>query len=59
VTAPALETQLGSGVVLGWNSERTEQNSADERKHGAHRQNIEPQGKVHVISPIAVDETKV
>ena len=38
-----------SAVVLGYpNSERTQQNGADKRKHGTHRQNIEPQGKVHV-----------
>jgi hypothetical protein len=44
--------RLGSGVVLGCpNSKRTQQNGADERKHGTHRQNIEPQGKVHVTSP--------
>jgi hypothetical protein len=44
--------RLGSGVVLGCpNSKRTQQNGADESKHGTHRQNIEPQGKVHVTSP--------
>jgi hypothetical protein len=40
---------LESAVVLGYpNSERTQQNGADKSKHGTHRQNIEPQGKVHV-----------
>jgi hypothetical protein len=37
-------------VVLEFpNSERTQQNCADKNKHSAHRQYIEPQGKVHVI----------
>jgi len=37
------------------NSERTQQDGADEREHSAHHQNIEPQGKVHVIPPEIVD----
>jgi hypothetical protein len=45
----------GFGVVLGYsNSERTQQNSADERKYGTHHQHIEPQSKVHVICSILV-----
>jgi len=41
-----------SGVVLDYsNSERAQQNRADERKYGTHRQHIEPQGKVHVHAP--------
>src|ERR1700736_2333002 len=38
------------GVVVGLisNSEGSQQNGADEKKHGEHRQEIEPQGKVHV-----------
>jgi hypothetical protein len=41
------------------NSERTQQNGADEREHGADRQNIEPQGKVHVTASLVVSVTKV
>jgi hypothetical protein len=47
----AFETggELESAVVLEFpNSERTQQNGADKREHSAHRQHIEPQGKVHV-----------
>ena len=33
------------------NSECTQQDRADEREHGTHRQHIEPQGKVHVTPP--------
>jgi len=41
-----------TGVVLDYsNSERAQQNRADERKYGTHRQHIEPQGKVHVGAP--------
>ena len=41
---------------LGYsNSERTQQEGADERKHGTHRQHIEPQGKVHVAFSLVVD----
>jgi hypothetical protein len=38
------------GVVVGLfpNSESSQQDGADEKEHGAHRQDIEPQGKVHV-----------
>ncbi|MGH6788414.1 MAG: hypothetical protein ACRECC_01890, partial [Pseudolabrys sp.] len=36
------------GVVVGLvNSERTQQNGADENKHSAHSQHIQLQGKVH------------
>ena len=38
------------GVVVGLisNSEGSQQDGADEKEYGAHRQDIEPQGKVHV-----------
>jgi len=39
-------------LFLNSNSERTQQYGANERKHGEHRQHIEPQGKVHVSSPL-------
>jgi hypothetical protein len=31
-------------------SERAQQDRADERKHGEHRQHVEPQRKIHVTS---------
>ena len=31
-------------------SERAQQDRADERKHGEHRQHVEPQRKIHVMS---------
>jgi hypothetical protein len=40
---------------LNSNSERTQQYGANERKHGEHRQHIEPQGKVHVSFSPAVE----
>ena len=38
------------GVVVGLfpNSEGPQQHGADKKKYGAHRQDIEPHGKVHV-----------
>lgn len=42
----------GDGVRGCSSSERAQQNSADERKHGEHGQHIEPQGKVHVTPPV-------
>jgi hypothetical protein len=45
----------GFGVALGYsNSERTQQNSTDERKYGTHHQHIEPQSKVHVTCSLLV-----
>jgi len=42
-----------SGFVVGLlNSERTQQNGADEDEHGAHRQHIQSQGKVHGMPPL-------
>lgn len=39
---------IWSGVVVGrLNSECSQQNRADENEHGAHRQHIQSQGKVH------------
>jgi hypothetical protein len=49
--SPVRKSVVGSGVVLHSNSERTQQYGANEREHGEHRQHIEPQGKVHVLSP--------
>jgi hypothetical protein len=47
--APLADINSESVVVLGYpNSESPQQDSADEREHGTHHQNIEPQGKVHV-----------
>jgi hypothetical protein len=36
-------------------SERTQQHGADEREYREHGQHIEPQGKVHVTSPVVVE----
>ena len=52
VVLSGAKSMLGSGVVLNSNSERTQQYGANEREHGEHRQHIEPQGKVHVSSPL-------
>jgi hypothetical protein len=41
------------------NSERTQQDGADKPKHGAHRQYIELQGKVHVRSPCLFEVAQV
>jgi hypothetical protein len=41
------------------NSERTQQDGADKRERGTHRQYIEPQGKVHVQPPSSLQSTKV
>src|SRR5262249_6520927 len=51
--SPVCKTFLGilASSLDYSNSERTQQYGADEREHGEHRQHIEPQGKVHVISP--------
>jgi hypothetical protein len=38
------------------NSKCTEQNGADEKKYGAHREYIELQGKVHVSASYLVDD---
>jgi hypothetical protein len=45
------------GVVVGLisNSECTQKDGADEQKHCAHRQDIQPQGKVHVRASLMVD----
>jgi len=45
------------GVVVGLfsNSECTQQDGGDEQEYGAHRQDIEPQGKVHVRASLMVD----
>jgi len=41
------------GVVVGLlNSERTQQDRADKDKHGAHRQHVQSQGKVHGLPPL-------
>jgi hypothetical protein len=39
-------------------SERTQQNCANEHKHGAHRQHIEFQGMVHDAPPLDEGRTK-
>jgi hypothetical protein len=39
-------------VVNPRKSERTQQNCANEREHGAHRQHIELQGMIHDAPPI-------
>jgi len=36
-------------------SERSQQHGADEREYREHGQHIEPQGKVHVTSPVTVE----
>lgn len=36
-------------------SERTQQHGADEREYREHGQHVEPQGKVHVTSPVVVE----
>ena len=47
--------ELESAVVLEFpNSERTQQYGTDKREHSAHRQHIEPQGKVHVTSSLDI-----
>jgi hypothetical protein len=35
--------------------ERAQQHGADEREYREHGQHIEPQGKVHVTSPVVVE----
>jgi len=39
---------LAFSLDLISNSEGSQQDGADKKKNGAHRQDIEPQGKVHV-----------
>ena len=45
----------GVVVVLFSKSECTQQDGGDEQEHGAHRQHIEPQGKVHVRASLMVE----
>ena len=48
------------GFVVGHpNSERTQQDRPDKRKHGEHSQDIQLQGKVHVRPPSLLTMTKV
>jgi hypothetical protein len=37
------------------NSECSQQHGADKKEYGAHRQDIEPQGKVHVRASLMVE----
>jgi hypothetical protein len=46
--AAAVIRPMALSLDLVSNSESPQQNGANEQKHGAHRQDIEPQGEVHV-----------
>jgi hypothetical protein len=52
--AAAVIRPMALSLDLVSNSESSQQDGANEQKHGAHRQDIEPQGKVHVRASLMI-----